>query len=115
MAELSWDGGALLYSEREGLGPLFLLNLADGREEKLEECAYSRSLASSPGALYYVGCADGPDKPLYRLDTASGKREPLGALTNPNLGLTVSPDGKTILYARENLAGSDLMMIEHFR
>ena len=36
-------------------------------------------------------------------------------LTNVNLGLTVSPDGQTILYARDNLAGADLMMVENFR
>ena len=30
-------------------------------------------------------------------------------------GLTVSPDGKTILYTRGVGEGSDLMMIENFR
>ena len=39
----------------------------------------------------------------------------LGAVTNLNMGLTVSPDGKTIIYSRENLAGADLMMVEDFR
>ena len=39
----------------------------------------------------------------------------LGALTNLNMGLTVSSDGKTIIYGRENLAGADLMMLENFR
>ena len=39
----------------------------------------------------------------------------LGTITNVNLGLTVAPDGKTILRARENPAGSDLMMIDNFR
>jgi Tol biopolymer transport system component len=115
MAEVSWDAKQLLYSQKEGIGPLFLLNLESGQERQLEECAYSRNLASSPGAFYSIGCADGPDKPLYRWDMGSGRRELLGSLTNVNLGLTVSRDGKTILYARENTSGADLMLIESFR
>jgi Tol biopolymer transport system component len=115
MAEASWDGRLLLYSEHDFSGPIFLLDLASGVERKLEDCALSRVLASSQTAFYYVGCAAGPDWPLYRYEPASGRRERLGALTNPNLGLTVSPDGGTILYARANLAGADLMMIENFR
>jgi serine/threonine protein kinase len=53
--------------------------------------------------------------PLFRFDTASAKHGRLGVLTNVNMGLTVSPDGKTIVYSRENLAGADLMMVENFR
>jgi Tol biopolymer transport system component len=115
MAEASWDGRHLLYSEREGTGPLFLLDLASGAERKLEGCATSRNLASSREAFFYLGCAEGQEHPLYRYDVASGKRVRLGALTGISLGLTVSADGETILFARENLAGSDLMMIENFR
>jgi Tol biopolymer transport system component len=115
MAEASWDGRLLLYSEREASGPLFLLDIASGSEKKLEDCASSRNLASSRDSFYYTGCANGAEQPLYRFDAASGKREQLGVLTNSSLGITVSADGKTILFARENLAGADLMMIENFR
>jgi Tol biopolymer transport system component len=114
-AELSWDGKQLLYSRREGMGPLFLLNLESGQERQLAECGHARSLAASPGALYYFGCPDGEAWPLFRFDTASAKHERLGVLTSVNMGLTVSPDGKTIVYSRENLAGADLMMVENFR
>ena len=115
MAEASWDGRYLLYSQPGGTGPLFLLNLASGAERKLEECAWSRNLARSRDAFYYIGCAPGAEQPLYRFEVASGKRTQLGVLKELSLGIAVSPDGKTILYARENLAGSDLMMIENFR
>jgi Tol biopolymer transport system component len=114
-AELSWDGKQLLYSRREGMGPLFLLNLESGQERQLAECGHARSLAASPGALYYFGCPDGEAWPLFRFDTASAKHERLEVLTSVNMGLTVSPDGKTIVYSRENLAGADLMMVENFR
>jgi len=113
MAEVSWDGRSLLYGP-EGQGPLFLMNL-DGSDRQVDECGSARNLASSASAFYYVGCADGPEKPLCRLDPVSGKRERLGVITNVNLGMTASPDGKTILYARENAAGADLMLVEGFR
>jgi Tol biopolymer transport system component len=114
-AEQSWDGKALLYSRQEGDGPLFLLDLESGHEQKLAECGHARSLASSPGALYYFGCPDGDASALVRFDTASGRHERLGTVTNVNMGLTVSPDGKTIIYSREILGGADLMMVEDFR
>jgi hypothetical protein len=37
-----------------------------------------------------------------------------GKLGRSGLGLTVSPDGKTILFTRFVGEGSDLMMIENF-
>ncbi len=118
MAEESWDGKVLLYSIREGQGPLFLLNLSGGAERQIEDCVLSRALASGPGAFYYVGCSPTLDAPLYRLDTSSGKRTLLGRIQKgPGfvMGLAVSPDARTILYGREMATGSDLMMVENFR
>ena len=118
MAVLSADGRTLLYSTVEGMGPLFSLSLEQGEERQLEDCVLSRALASGPGAFYYVGCSAGLQAPLYRLDTASGKRELLGMLDKgPGfvMGLAVSPDARTILYGRESPAGADLMLVENFR
>jgi hypothetical protein len=39
----------------------------------------------------------------------------LGRETQPGIGLSVSPDGQWIVYSRDDLAGSDLMLIEGFR
>jgi Tol biopolymer transport system component len=114
----SLDGRTLLYTQREGHGPLFGLSLATRVERQVEDCVQSRALASGPGAFYYVGCSAGLEAPLYRLDTASGRRELVGTLEKgPGvvMGLAVSPDARTILYGREMDAGSDLMMIENFR
>ncbi len=39
----------------------------------------------------------------------------LGAQIRPNQGLTISPDGKWVLYAQNDRWGSDLMLVEHYR
>jgi hypothetical protein len=56
---------------------------------------------------------------LHKRDLTTGRDDLLGTiekgLRDVFLGLAVSPDGKTILYARFVAAGSDLMMLEGFR
>jgi hypothetical protein len=52
---------------------------------------------------------------LSLLDPATGRDRLLGSLDWPGMGLTVSPDGKTILYTKVVGEGSDLVLIENFR
>ena len=68
------------------------------------------------GGVYHFACEAGPSgRPLYLLDPATGRDRLLGNLETGGGGLTVSPDGKTILYAKAVGEGSDLMLIENFR
>ena len=69
------------------------------------------------GGVYYVECpsAQTPEPSLVLWDPATGRERPLGKLGPSGSGLTVSPDGRTILYAKQVGSGTDLMMIENFR
>jgi hypothetical protein len=69
--------------------------------------------------------ADASGTPLYLLDPITGRDRLLERLEQGGGGITVSPDGKTVLYTKTVGAaadsdphaaeGSDLMMIENFR
>jgi hypothetical protein len=65
-----------------------------------------------------VPCELGPDPPLYVLNPKTGRTAHLGrldGLAGRPLGLSVSPDGNTIIYTREVLSRADLMLIENFK
>jgi hypothetical protein len=55
------------------------------------------------------------EAPLYLLDPATRRDRLLGPLEGYDMGLAVSPDGRSILYTRVLGDGSDLMLIENFR
>jgi hypothetical protein len=57
-----------------------------------------------------------PQASLVVRDPETGRGRLLGNLERWNTtGLTISPDGRTILYTRVVGEGSDLMMIDNFR
>jgi serine/threonine protein kinase len=117
----SWDGKRLLFTKTEGTSPLYTMPAAGGNEERVIDCVMSRALAvTRPNNLYYFGCTPGAAPvPLHKRDLTTGRDEVLGTVEkgsrNVFLGLAVSPDGKTVLYARFVGGGSDLMMLENFR
>jgi hypothetical protein len=98
---------------------LFSVSVDGGMEQKVVDCVVGRALASVGDGLYYIGCAPGQAKvPLLRLDLQSGKTDQLGVLEQGAgifMGLAVSPDAKTILFAQSVRESADLMMIENFR
>jgi hypothetical protein len=68
--------------------------------------------------VYYVPCDQSADPPVYLLDPRTGRNAGLGTLDGlwPRPpGLSVSPDGNTIVYPRQVLSRADLMLIENFR
>jgi serine/threonine protein kinase len=117
LAYESADGKTLFFTRANGDAPVFALPLAGGPERKVLECVLA-GFAVGPAGVYHLGCsADLRAVPLYLLDPVTGRDRLLGKLdqASPANGLTVSPDGKTILYVKVENQGSDLMMIENFR
>jgi Tol biopolymer transport system component len=115
----SVDGKTLFFTRALANGTLWALPLAGGPERKVLDCVSSKGFTVGRGGVFHLGCTADPHPravPLYLLDPATGQDRFLGKPEMAVLsGLTVSPDGKTILYTKLLDAAADLMMIENFR
>jgi eukaryotic-like serine/threonine-protein kinase len=123
------DGKSLVYvgeADRKG-SPVLILPL-DGRSARhLVECAYGASVGAR--GVYYFPCRPGgPPVPLASdrsldvrlIDPVTGRDRLITTLSNIHYadafwGPRLSPDGKTIVYAKLVTDGGDLMMIENFK
>jgi Tol biopolymer transport system component len=118
LARESPDGKSLFYTQGDPSSPLFRLELPDGPVHQVADCVQGRSLSDGPDGMYFLACApDEAEAPLYRFDPKSGRSRLLGMLPASvgNVGITVSPDAKTILFVKTVDRGADLMLIENFR
>jgi Tol biopolymer transport system component len=115
----SFDGRTLYY-QRSMNGALLARPTAGGEEGAIRSCVVSWAWAVGPRGLYYEDCgvADAADSPLRALryrDDATGRERSAATLETDGIeGLSVSPDGRTLVYGRSK-ATSDILMIENFR
>lgn len=114
------DGTMLIYVQRDDrpAQPLLSVPLTGGPPQQVVPCIHARWFFVGPQGVYYCHCGEG-EPTLRLLDPATNQDRLFAALTDPDFGdprgLSVSPDGTTILYSKHIKAGSDLMLIENFR
>jgi serine/threonine protein kinase len=102
-------------SSSSGSSALLALSLAGGPERRLAQ-SVGTEFAVGLAGVYTLDFWSGPPPPLFLRDPVTGRERVLGTLEHAvPYGLTVSPDGKTVLYTRQVNEGKDLMMIENFR
>jgi Tol biopolymer transport system component len=117
MALESMDGTMLYFVEGRGLdalGPLWQQPVNGGPAVKLLDNVQNVSFAVAATGIYYVERLPGDTRIVY-FDPATRQSSvvasSLGAVT---FGLTVSADGRRILFARVDSSVDDLMLVENF-
>jgi Tol biopolymer transport system component len=114
----SADGKTLLFQPKDADSPLMTMELPSGHARQLVACVRNSAFGVGSRGVYYVPCDPTSDPPLYVLDPKTDRNVRLGRLDgifDRPLGLSVSPDGNTIIYPRQVLSRADLMLIENFR
>jgi eukaryotic-like serine/threonine-protein kinase len=113
------DGRTLFFVRQDDASPLFSQPAEGGPARQVVDCVLSRSMTTGPDGIYYVGCPpERAEMPLYRLDVKTSATRLLGILKAGGgfiPGMSVSPDGKRVLYTPLVAEGSDLMLMEDFR
>ncbi|SPE26739.1 putative Serine/threonine protein kinase [Candidatus Sulfopaludibacter sp. SbA3] len=109
------DGASLYYTQTPDVSALWRLPTSGGQPVKIVEGVIQRAFAVHEKGIYYI---DQPsvETRLQFYDFATGRSTTVARnLGDVELGLTVSPDGRTILYTRLDSSVNDLMLVENFR
>jgi eukaryotic-like serine/threonine-protein kinase len=111
------DGASLYYKKDQASTPLWKMPLGGGEERQvLSQVAFRNFCVSAKGVYFETPRSPSGEFSIKFLNTATGKVNTIttisGYLAN---GLSVSPDGRSILYAQVDSAGQDLMLVENFR
>ena len=116
------DGKWLYFSKRtDAAADLWRLPTGGGEPERVASGVRRRSFTVTSRGVYLMRRgAEGVDfrYSIYLLDPSTGTESFVAALpvgVQPYVGLTVSPDGRTLLYYRWDQRGSDLMLVENFQ
>jgi Tol biopolymer transport system component len=133
------EDGRDLYYVKDDPSPLFVVPVAGGPERQVPISVASRGFVMREDGIYYLSGAtsnvpardtrgqsadgifyrSGARNSRYSLNFYDFATRQSRTITQIDgrlyLGLTVSPDGKTFLFSRSAVSGSDLMLIENFR
>jgi Tol biopolymer transport system component len=116
----SADGRTLYYKDASDYGPLLGRPTAGGEARTILPCVPFFGYAVAPRGILYHECGSPearatPQRTLRYWDAATGQDRPVATIEADWIGgLSVSPDGQSIVFGR-GTSTSDLMMIENFR
>jgi Tol biopolymer transport system component len=117
----SWDGRTLYYSRATAGGrTLFAMPTTGEAERRLDISVVFWNYVPGERGLYYASLPIGP-KPPYSYEvrlldnTGSSRLLHMVRLAAMSPGLSVQPDGKTVLISGVVTVGQDLIRIENFR
>ena len=119
----STDGKFVYYTkDHQVRSSLWKVPVGGGEETQVLESVRAPNFSVTPQGIYFIQAPD-TDEPggsfLIRFfDFATGRATTIHSLppgVGVSFGLTVSPDGRFILYTQVDQSQSDLMLVENFR
>jgi Tol biopolymer transport system component/DNA-binding winged helix-turn-helix (wHTH) protein len=118
----SFDGKFLYYAKGRDVPGIWRIPVGGGEETPVldhRRAGLWRSWAVAEQGIYFV-TAETPGRPLLEyFSFASGRVTQIAKLERPirqNVrGISLSPDGRWILYTQMDQSGSDIMLMENFR
>ncbi len=107
--------------QEEEVQRLMRMPIGGGEPEPVASDVNPWSFAVTERGVYLIKSGAGREESAYSivfLDPSTGEESIIAELpagTRPFVALTVSPDGRTLLYDRIDQAGADLMLVENFQ
>ena len=111
------DGKSVYYTKGIFQGALWKMPASGGEESQVLPSVHLRAFALVNDGIYFIPepSTDGKYS-IQFLSFATAKVKVVAPLSGkPAEGLSVSPDGRSILFSQFDEAGSDLMLVENFR
>jgi Tol biopolymer transport system component len=110
------DGKFVYYINGYFTGGLWKMPVSGGGESQVLPSVFLHAFFLVNDGIYFIPepGADGKFS-IQFLNIATAKVKTVCPISNPMEGLSVSPDGRYILYTQADEGGSDLMLVENFR
>ena len=110
------DGKSIYYIKGDWSGSLWKMPLSGGEEAQVLPSVYNRAFALVKEGIYFIPepKPDGKSS-IEFLNLETGQIKSVIPVSRPNAGLSLSPDGRSLLFTQFDEAGSDLMLVENFR
>ena len=113
----SADGTTLYYAKDIFFTGIWKVPIEGGEETKvLDGLSFSFNFVVVKDGLYFVSASSWPAPGVLKFYSfATGVLKPVLTIKQWSIGLTVSPDERSVLYTQLDQSGSDLMLVENFR
>jgi Tol biopolymer transport system component/predicted Ser/Thr protein kinase len=111
------DGKFVYYTKDEDSSALWKMPLTGGEESQVLPSVDWRNFSLINEGIYFIPGpgADGKYS-IQFLSFATGKVKTVAPIPGQlTIGLSVSPDGRSLLFSEDDEAGSDLKLVENFR